>query len=124
MKDKLIGLVILVVLCVSDVYVIAHGEAGLSAGVFISGPSFAFVAGFGGGLTYMRKNKYKDNELVTVLKNNLILGGWIGFIVGMIMVLSGSVGTDSFGPGMSAATVTILYGYISGYLTEALLENK
>ena len=47
----------------------------------------------------------------------------MGFIVGMIIVLSG--GTDSiyFGPGVSAATVTILYGYIGGYLIEAGLEK-
>ena len=122
MKDKLIGLVVIVVTCVGSI-ILATSLAGLSVGVFISGPSFAFVAGFGGGLTYMRKNKYKDNELITILKNNLILGGWIGFIVGMIMVLSG--GTDSvyFGPGVSAATVTILYGYIGGYLIEAGLEK-
>jgi len=122
MKDKLIGLVILVVLCVGVVF-LATSEAGLSAGVFISGPSFAFVAGFGGGLTYMRKNKYKGNELVTLLKNNLIRGGWIGFIVGMILVLASSDGMDSIGRGMSAATVTILYGYIGGYLIEAGLEK-
>jgi len=60
MKDKLIGLVILVVTCVGSI-ILATSLAGLSAGVFISGPSFAFVAGFGGGLTYMRKNKYKGN---------------------------------------------------------------
>ena len=122
MKDKLIGLVILVVLCVGVVF-FATGEAEASVLGFVSLPSFAFVAGFGGGLTFMRKNKYKGNQLVTILKNNLILGGWMGFIVGMIIVLSG--GTDSiyFGPGVSAATVTILYGYIGGYLTEALLEK-
>ena len=122
MKDKLIGLVILVVLCVG-VVVYATREAGISLLHFVSLPSFLFVAGFGGGLTYMRKNKYKGNELVKIHKNNLIRGGWMGFIVGMIIVLSG--GTDSiyFGPGVSAATVTILYGYIGGYLTEALLEK-
>ena len=122
MKDKLIGLVILLVLCVGIVFYVT-GEAEVSTLVFVSLPSFLFVAGFGGGLTYMRKNKYKGNELVTILKNNLILGGWMGFIVGMIMVLSG--GTDSvyFGPGVSAATVTILYGYIGGYLIEAGLEK-
>ena len=122
MKDKLIGLVILVVLCVG-VVVYATGESGISLLHFVSLPSFLFVAGFGGGLTYMRKNKYKGNELVTLLKNNLVRGGWMGFIVGMIMVLSG--GTDSiyFGPGVSAATVTILYGYIGGYLIEAGLEK-
>ena len=122
MKDKLIGLVILVVSCVG-VGFLAAGEAEASVFGFVSLPSVAFVAGFGGGLTFMRKNKYKGNQLVTILKNNLILGGWMGFIVGMIMVLSG--GTDSvyFGPGVSAAAVTILYGYIGGYLTEALLEK-
>ena len=122
MKDKLIGLVILLVLCVGAV-VYATREAGISLLHFVSLPSFVFVAGFGGGLTYMRKNKYKGNDLVTIHKNNLIRGGWMGFIVGMIMVLSGSVGTDSFGPGVSAATVTILYGYIGGYLIEAGLEK-
>ena len=122
MKDKLIGLVILLVLCVGAV-VYATREAGISLLIFVSLSSFVFVAGFGGGLTYMRKNKYKGNELVTIHKNNLIRGGWMGFIVGMIMVLSGSVGTDSFGPGVSAATVTILYGYIGGYLIEAGLEK-
>ena len=122
MKDKLIGLVILVVLCVGVVF-LATGEAEVSPLGFVSLPSFVFVAGCGGGLTYMRKNKYKGNELVTILKNNLILGGWIGFIVGMILNLASSDGMNSIGPGMAAAAVTILYGYICGYLTEALLEK-
>jgi len=122
MKDKLIGLVILVVLCVGVVF-LATGEAEVSPLGFVSLPSFVFVAGFGGGLTYMRKNKYKDNELVTILKNNLILGGWIGFIVGMILNLASSDGMNSIGPGMAAAAVTILYGYTSGYLIEAGLEK-
>ena len=121
MKDKLIGLVILVVLCVG-VVVYVTGEAETSVLGFVSLSAFVFVAGFGGGLTYMRKNKYNGNELVKIWKNNQILGGWIGFIVGMIIILADSVGTDSFGPGMAAATVTPLYGYIGGYLTEALLE--
>ena len=123
MKDTLIGLVILVVLCVGDVYVIAHGDAGISLLNFVSLSAFVFVAGWGGGLTYMRKNKYKGNELVTILKNNLILGGWIGFIVGMILNLASSDGMDSIAPGMAAAAVTILYGYTSGYLIEAGLEK-
>ena len=71
----------------------------------------------------MRKNKYKGNELVTILKNNLIRGGWMGFIVGMIIVLSGGTDSGYFGQGVSAAAVTILYGYIGGYLIEAGLEK-
>jgi len=41
----------------------------------------------------------------------------------MIIVLASSDGMDSIGPGMAATTVTILYGYTSGYLIEALLEK-
>ena len=122
MKDKLIGLVFLVVLC-NGAVVLATRDAGISLLHFVSITSFIFVAGWGGGLTYMRKNKYKDNELVTILKNNLILGGWIGFIVGMILNLASSDGMNSIGPGMAAAAVTILYGYTSGYLIEAGLEK-
>ena len=108
--------------CVGSI-ILATSEAGFSAGVFVSPASFVFVVGFGGGLTFMRKNKYKGNELVTILKNNLILGGWIGFIVGMILNLASSDGMNSIGPGMAAAAVTILYGYTSGYLIEAGLEK-
>ena len=122
MKDKLIGLVFLLVLCVG-VVVYVTCEDGISLLHFVSLPSFVFVAGFGGGLTYMRKNKYKDNELITIHKNNLIRGGWIGFIVGMILNLASSDGMNSIGPGMAAAAVTILYGYIGGYLIEAVLEK-
>ena len=122
MKDKLIGLVILVVTCVGSI-ILATSEAGFSAGVFVSPASFVLVVGYGGGLTFMRKNKYKGNELVTILKNNLIRGGWMGFIVGMIIVLSGGTDSGYFGQGVSAATVTILYGYIGGYLIEAGLEK-
>ena len=122
MKDKLIGLVFLLVLCVGAV-VYAAREAEISLLIFVSLSSFVFVAGFGGGLTYMRKNKYKGNELVTILKNNLILGGWIGFIVGMILNLASSDGMNSIGAGVAAAAVTILYGYTSGYLIEAVLEK-
>ena len=122
MKDKLIGLVFLVVLC-NGAVALATRDAGISLLNFVSLSAFVFVTGCGGGLTYMRKNKYKGNELVTIHKNNLIRGGWMGFIVGMIMVLSGGTDSAYFGPGVSAATVTILYGYIGGYLIEAGLEK-
>ena len=122
MKDKIIGLFVTVGTCVA-IIVLVSDQAGVSPLAFVSAASFLFVAGFGGGLTYMRKNKYSHNELITVLKNNLILGGWMGFIVGMIFVLSDSVGTDSLGPGMSASAVTLLYGYLGGYLIEAFYEK-
>ena len=79
MKDKFIGLVIIVVLC-NGAVVYVTSEAGISLLNFVSLSAFVFVAGCGGGLTYMRKNKYKGNELVTILKNNLILGGGLDLL--------------------------------------------
>ena len=118
MKDKIIGFFVTVGTCVA-IIVLVSDQAGVSPLAFVSAASFVFVAGFRGGLTYMRKNKYSDNELITVLKNNIILAGWMGFIVGMVFVLSDSVGTDSLGPGMTASAVTLLYGYIGEDLIEA-----
>ena len=79
MKNKIIGLLVAVGTIVA-IIVLVSDQAGISPLAFVSAASFLFVAGLGGGLTYMRSNKYSDNELITVLKNNLILGGWMGFM--------------------------------------------
>ena len=79
MKNKIIGLFVAVGTIVA-IIVLVSDQAGISPLAFVSAASFLFVAAFGGGLTYMRNNKYSDNELITVLKNNLILGGWMGFM--------------------------------------------
>ena len=57
-------------------------------GRFISLPSFVIVAAFS-GLTYAKKDSYHFNDLGKVLKQDLILGGWVGTIIGLVITFGG-----------------------------------
>ena len=77
MKDKIIGFLALVLLMVGAIaYALYISNAAGSFRHFTSIPSFLIVIAFG-GLTYMKKDKYKFHELGFMLKKDLILGGWL-----------------------------------------------
>ena len=126
MNNKIIGLIIVVF---SNIGIIAfalfvEGAAG-GFGTFLSAPSFVFVIGVGGGLNYMRKHTIKDEKLGKSLRSDLTLAGWLGFLIGLILMLAGfSVGqVDNFAGGFAAASITILYGYFMGAIAEAFLTK-
>ena len=77
MKDKLIGFFGLMILMIGAIaYTLYISNAAGSFRHFTSIPSFLIVIAFG-GLTYMKKDKYKFHELGSMLKKDLILGGWL-----------------------------------------------
>ena len=65
----------------------------------VSAPSFLIVIAFS-GLTYIKREKYMLHELGHILKNDLILGGWVGFMLGCFFTFLS----------VSSLSVTILYG--------------
>ena len=90
--------------------------------LFIDISSLLFVIGFGGGLTFMRKNSLKGNETYNVFKENLILAGWIGTLMGIIVIFTVGYGvgdSETLAIGFSAAMLTVFYGYIIGNLVES-----
>ena len=121
MKDKIIGFLALVLLMIGAIAyaLFIEGAAG-SFLDFTSIPSFLFVIAFG-GLTYIKKDKYKFHELGSLLKKDLILGGWMGFTVGLILLLAATPEglRNNWAGGVSAMVVTVLYGYMLGNLVEA-----
>ena len=126
MRDKIIGFLALVLLMIGAIAyaLFVEGAAG-SFLDFTSIPSFLFVIAFG-GLTYIKKDKYKFHELGSVLKKDLILGGWMGFTVGLILLLAATPEglRNNWVGGVSAMVVTVLYGYILGNLVEAFWSKK
>ena len=126
MKDKIIGFLALVLLMIGAIAyaLFIEGAAG-SFLDFTSIPSFLFVIAFG-GLTYIKKDKYKFHELGSLLKKDLILGGWIGFTVGLILLLAATPEglRNNWAGGVSAMVVTVLYGYMLGNLIEAFWPKK
>ena len=125
MRDKLIGLLALTVLVIGAIaYALFVEGAGGSFLDFTSIP-FLVVIAFG-GLPYMKKDKYKFHKLGFVLKNDLILGGWMGFIIGLILMLAATpeVLGNNWEGGLSAMMLTVLYGYMLGHLIEAFWPKK
>ena len=97
-------------------------------GRFISLPSFVIVAAFS-GLTYAKKDSYHFNDLGKVLKQDLILGGWVGTIIGSVITFGGvnkSI-NNPFGNlfnAISACIITLLYGYMIGNIIESCWPKK
>ena len=126
MKDKIIGFLGLNVFMIGAIaYAIYIENAAGSFRDFTSIPSFLIVIAFG-GLTYIKKDKYKFHKLGTVLKKDLILGGWMGFTVGLILLVSSTPEKliSNWVGGVSAMVVTVLYGYMLGNLAEAFWPKK
>ena len=98
---------------------------------FISWPSFLVVFGGGTGMILMRKHTYQDNQLGKNLKKEFILAGWIGFMIGLVLLFAGF--SDEawmftsfqkiihFG---SPAIVPVYYGYIIGVMVEAFFTKR
>ena len=126
MKDKIIGFLGLNVFMIGAIaYAIYIENAAGSFRDFTIIPSFLIVIAFG-GLTYIKKDKYKFYKLGAVLKKDLILGGWMGFTVGLILLLSANPEKliSNWAGGVSAMVVTVLYGYMFGNLAEAFWPKK
>ncbi len=89
MEKKIFGIVGLFFFLISALLyaLYAEGVPYEVIGRFLSLPSFVIVAAFS-GLTYAKKDNYQFNELGKVLKQDLILGGWIGTIIGMILMFN------------------------------------
>ena len=56
---------------------------------FVNIPAFILVFGVGIGFTLMRKHTLNDNEIGVALKKDVILGGWIGFLIGLGLLGAG-----------------------------------
>lgn len=102
---------------------------GLPASIvsFISAESLGFVVGVGGSLTFMKKHKIKDGELGESLKNDFILAGWLGLIVGLVLMASSMTNGNEYGiatfiSGLGAAQLTVLYGYILGNIVSVFVD--
>ena len=130
MEKKLIGIFGLLFFVIGAVGYALRVEGITDAGIanFISVPSLVIVVAFS-GLTYAKKDKYEFHELGKVLKQDLILGGWIGTIMGLILTFA-LVDNDiknHFGDlfnSIGAAMITLFYGYMIGNIVESCWPNK
>ena len=126
MKDSILGLILVIVSFTITLWyaIMVEGAAG-SYGDFLSIPSFVFVLGFGIGINKMRKHTIKGGKLGKALREDFILAGWLGLLVGFVLIAAGySKGEiDNLGGGIAAATITVLYGYFMGIIAESFIKG-
>ena len=60
------------------------------------------------------------------MKKDLILGGWMGFIIGLILLLAVTPEglKNNWEGGLSTTMVTVLYGYMLGNLVESFWSKN
>jgi len=126
MKDSISGLILAFGSFYLSVWfaIMVEGAAG-SLGMFLSFPAFVFVLGFGLGINRMRKHTIKEGKLGKALKEDFILAGWLGLLIGIILMAVGySAGeADNIGGGTAAALITVLYGYFMGIIAESFIKG-
>ena len=134
MDNRIFGALLMVIAITGTITYALHIE-GVRGwyGLFLSWPSFLVVFGGGTGIILMRKHTYKDNEIGLRFKKELILAGWIGFMIGLVLLSNGMqhhlfVGmkhelAQNLGPGLAAAIVPIFYGYVGGAIIESFFTR-
>ena len=128
MEKKIIGIFGLLIFVFLSVWYALRVEGILIDNYFLSIPSLIIVLAFS-GLTYAKKDKYKFYQLGKVLKNDLILGGWIGTLIGIMLTfgLADNNINNNFGDffnSIGMAMITLLYGYIIGNIVESCWPRK
>ena len=125
MKSNILGLILAVASFILTLWYafIVEGAAG-NYTMFLSVPSFVFVLGFGIGINQMRKHTFKEGELGKALREDFILAGWLGLLIGTILIAR-TYSQDEFnlGGGIAAASITVLYGYFMGIIAESFVKS-
>ena len=128
MERKIIGIFGLLLFVFLSVWYAIRVEGIIIDNYFASIPSLSIVLAFS-GLTYAKKDKYKSHQLGKVLKKDLILGGWIGTMIGIMLTfgLADNSINNNFGDLLNSigmAMITLLYGYMIGNIVESCWPKK
>ena len=123
LERKIVGIFGLLFFVILSVWYALKVERIVIDNYFVSIPSLGIVLAFS-GLTYAKKDKYKFHELGKVLKKDLILGGWIGTMIGIMLTfgLADNSINNNFGDLLNSigmAMITLLYGYMIGNIVES-----
>ena len=125
MKSNILGLILAIASFILTLWYafMVEGAAG-NYTMFLSVPSFVFVLGFGIGINQMRKHTIKEGELGKALREDFILAGWLGLLIGTILIAR-TYSQDEFnlGGGIAASSITVLYGYFMGIIAESFVKS-
>ena len=117
-RQNIVGLFFFFALSLASIDLGMYNKSGYITWL-LSVPSFLMVVAFS-GLTYIKREKYMLHELGHILKNDMILGGWVGFMFGCFFTfLTVSTLSITILYGIANSIISIIYGYILGNIAFA-----
>ena len=128
-RDRIIGNVVMSLSFNAAIYhaLFIDGVAG-GFGSFLHFPTAVSVWVIGAAMTYMKKHTIKDNELGMMVRKDMVLSGWIVWMINMVLIGAGMYtegGRDfkNLGPLLSQSVLCIQYGYVNGIILDAFLTR-
>ena len=107
---RIIGVIIIIGMVVGTISAIDHN-------IFIDLPSMLLVVG--GSLGYVLA-KGKSNDFIKNFGDGSVYMGWIGLMIGVVLIGNHYTNTENLWPAFSVAFLPIFYGYFIKLITIGL----
>ena len=127
--DRMIGYAVMFFSLNAAIYhaLFIEGSSG-GFGSFFHWPTSLSVLAIGLSMTYMKKHTIKSNELGILLRQNMILSGWIVFMVTLILSAREMHNGDylelaNVGSVLVKLVLCVQYGYVYGIIFEAFFTK-
>ncbi len=122
-SQNTLGAVFFIVLFIGALLMATVDTVGPVLAYIMSPPAFLIVLSFA-GFTYIKKDKFEFDKLGSVFKQDMVFGGWMGFLTGVSLSLSRFDSLDNLLSGFGASLITVLYGYVLGNMIDACWPKK
>ena len=127
--DRMIGYAVMALSLNGAIYhaIFVQGASG-GFGSFLHWPTTFSVLAIGLSMTYMKKHALKDNELGKMLRENMVLSGWILFMLNAVLIGGGMHGEGNkelanMGPALTRLVLCVMYGYVNGIIFETFFTR-
>ena len=127
--DRMIGYAVLF-LSLNGVIYHALFIEGASGGFrsFLHWPTSISLLAIGLSMTYMKKHTLNGNELGKMLRENMVLSGWILFMLNAVLIGGVMYGEDNkklanMGPALIRLVLCLQYGYVYGIIFETFFTR-
>ena len=111
---RIIGILIIIGMVVGAVSTIDYNK-------FVDLTSLLLVVG--GSLGYVLA-KGKSNDFIKNFGDGSVYMGWIGLMIGIVMIGNHHANTENIGPAFSVAFLPIFYGYFIKLITTGLEKTN
>ena len=124
-ENNVLGIIFFIFVLIFAVTIGADHTGNLRPLTWFGDISSLFIILSFAGFTYIKKDKFEFHELGSVLKKDLILGGWMGLIIRFVMYMNmNDMKSFNLPIGFGVSLIPLLYGYLLGNVFESFWPHN